>query len=327
MKIKILVITIMIIGCTFTVASDNVNTNKKKFTLDTSLWEQINDDGFGSKFNVGPRGIEVYNNSLIIGTANYNVHDGNFIYGKSPRLMLFLYNLLIEKKYSYENFKSEGCEIWSYNDTSWKQLIGDNGTMPSGFGNKNTTEVGILIVYKNYLYAGLRNEIEGCQIWRTNNLESWELVADNGFGDKKNTWAMEAEIFNDELYMGIFNRQGCEIYKTIDGTNWAAVVGGTSDTKNGFGTKDNFYAWSMRTYDLQLYVGTASTEGCEIWRSQDGKNWKPVIAYDNIFEVEKNGAHYPRAFGKYWAGGARNLVVLTANYMFIRLSGETMDSY
>ena len=134
----------------------------------------------------------------------------------------------------------------------------------------------------DYIYAGLRNHITGCEIWRTNDLNKpWVKVVENGFYNLNNSGAWVAEIFNSYLYVGTMNFiDGCEVYRSKDGLNWECVVGRKSDTKIGFGSNGNFYAWSMCVYDSYLYIGTNNLYGGgELWRTNDGINWNPIFAY------------------------------------------------
>jgi hypothetical protein len=330
MKLKL--ITILIIACTLfsicTSANKSIDINLKsnnEITITSyESWNQINEDGFGDPSNVAPRGVEIFNNTLISGTANYKINEGSLFFEKPLRLSKFLFDVYSGNKYNYENMESNGCEIWSYNGSSMNQLIGKNGILPSGFGNVNNLEVGVLIEFKGYLYAGIRNTKEGCQVWRTKDInKTWEQVASNGFGNDNNIWCMEAEKFDEYLYMGTMNWDGFELFRTTDGVTWEAVIGGTSNTKAGFGTTD-VYVWSMEVYDNTLYLG--SHRG-QIWRSKDGVSWEPLLAYDNILQARLNGAHYPAAFKRifYRAGGIRNMLAYNNELYIFTAGGFSID--
>jgi len=321
MKLKILIIAIIIIGCnSATMASDNQINEKNDF----SIWQQINQDGFGSKLNVGPRGVEIFNNSLISGTANYKISEWGMSFDDPLRFRDFINILYKGNDDSYKDMTSNGLEIFAYNNTSVNQLIGENGILPSGFGDPNNSEVGVIIEFKGYLYAGIRNSKEGCQVWRTKNIdETWEQVVTNGFGNKDNTWAMEAEIFNDYLYMGTMNWNGCELFRTQDGITWESVIGGESNTKAGFGQTD-IYVWSMEVYNNHLYLGT---QYGTIWRSADGIIWEPVVAYNNRLASKLKGAYYPEGFKKifYRTGGIRNMLVYNDELYIFTAGGYAVD--
>ena len=315
-KMIVLISIFLLLGSSFNIRADICNL--KNIENKSYLWEQINSDGFGDKHNIALRGIEIFNDKLIVGIINFQNSD--------------LFNHPIENIFNYilnhmngsKNFISKGCEIWSYDGSNWVQIIGENGTMDAGFGNKNNIDCSVLIEYKNYLYAGLWNPNEGCQIWRTKELDgNWELVIDKGFGDINNQWVTVACEFNDELYVGTGNKKGCEIFKTKDGINWEPVVGGSSNISSGFWSEANFYAWSMCAYDSYIYVGTANNYGGELWRSKNGLYWEPIIAYRNIIEARYYGADFPRGFGKFFVGGFRNLLVFKNDlYLFSAMWGD-----
>lgn len=309
--LKIFFVVILIIGTT---TSLGINVNQEK-----NSWNKVNENGFGDKNNVAPRGVTVFNDTLLVGTGNCNFSEGywgDLFEGGSIR------EFINDFKSKKETFVSTGCEIWGYKDKNWTCFVGENGNTNGGFGDNNSNQVGFLIEYKDFLYAGLCNQVEGCEIWRTNNLENWEKVVDSGFGNIENFWAMTAIIFRNELYVGTGNWNKSEIYRTSDGKNWTQVVGEDSKTPAGFGMEDNFYIWSMCVYNSNLYVGTANSKGCEIWKTLDGLNWDPIVAYNSFFESRNNGAQHQRGFGKYWVGCARNMMVFNNElYIFSAIRG------
>lgn len=323
MKLKILaIITIILTISSVSVnASETLSSSIKEASQNTafidSQWQQLNEDGFGSIYNRGPRGIAIFNDKLVVGTANYN-QEIKLTFNKTYSVRSFLYELIMHSDVNgmYDNMKSDGCEIWSYDGQNLQQLVGLNGYVPSGFGDKNNTEVGVLIEFKNYLYAGIRNHVKGCEIWRTSDLQNWELVLDRGNGNRLNGGVWDAAILNDVLYVGTINfGNGCEIFSTKTGNlnDWDVVVGEKAKTGSGFGTKSNFYVWSMCAYDNWLYVGTDNLKGGgELWKTKDGENWKPVLAYRGWINAKLHGADYPRGFdGGFlnYRGGIRNMVV------------------
>lgn len=131
----------------------------------------------------------------------------------------------------------------------------------------------------------------------------------NGFGDNHNIYAWTMKVFNDSLYVGTFNVKrenislslkdmikyimtkgnlvyllgadlvtkkgdGCQVWKTDDGTHWIQVVGNeTSGPGNGFGDVNNNGIRSMSVYQIKntnaLIIGTINAvTGCEIWKYQ-----------------------------------------------------------
>jgi hypothetical protein len=281
-----------------------------------SNWQQINEDGFGKIYNRAPRGTAIFNDTFIIGIGNYN-DTSNIAAEKIYPLRYFIENII--SVFHGEGFKSNGCEIWAYNNTTWWPLIGDynDAIMSAGFGNKNNLEVGDLIEFNGYLYAGIRNHYDGCQIWRTKSIEEpWELVLKNGSGNLNNVWFSKFAIFNNQLYVGTQNYEdGFEMFRTSTGNSeeWECVIGKNADTDSGFGQKTggNHFAWSMEVYDGYLYLGLHGGNNLpgQIWRTNDGLKWEPVICYNNIISAKLNGAYMPASFGIYSTGGIRDMVV------------------
>jgi hypothetical protein len=217
-------------------------------------WEQINEDGFGDKNNVGTRAMTVFHGYLCVGVTNFNLSSGEV----------------------------NGCELWCYNGTGWIQSVGNrsSASIGPGFGNKNNAECSILIEFHGILYAGTANNRNGCELWRTSNPVTgpWEKVVDKGFGYTSNLGMWSAERFMGFLYIGTINfPKGCQIWRTSDGKDFEAVVGGPSHTPDGFGELMNIYAWYMKEYDARLYVGTLNVFGGEIWRSTDGTTWECLV--------------------------------------------------
>lgn len=277
----------------------------------TITWDKINVDGFGNPHNIALRGMAVFQNTLVVGVDNLN----------------FSYSLNAVVKESFENrtwpstheiyrrLESDGCEIWSYDGSSWIPRVGNqpDAVIPSGFGNKNNLGVSALIVFDDWLYAGLWNHKQGCEIWRTADLISWEQVVDAGFQNPSNTAVWVAEVFDDWLYVGTMNfDEGFEVYRTQDGTQWEGVVGSDAPVGPGMDMGAmNYYAWSMAVYDDCLFLGTGNARGCELWKTQDGVTWTPVIAYNTFFQAKAHTALAPRGFGKHLlvVDGIRELLV------------------
>jgi hypothetical protein len=307
MKLKILAIGILLIMTSniFAIAS----SENKIETNDIAGWQQINEDGFGKWTNRMPRGITIFNNSLIVGTTA-NTFSDNVLKVNITWPFLSFFKDFAELMMSKKGFI--GGEIWSYNGTDWKPLVANesDSIMQAGFGNGKNYQIGVLIEYKGYLYAGTTNEETGCEVWRTNSIYSeWEKVVDEGFGNKNNDWVMSGKIFNDELYMGTQNPLGLEVYKTNDGVNWVPVVSESAKTKPGFGNTQNAGTYSMAIYDSNLFIGTANRWGCELWKSSDGENWEPVIAYKNLLSSKLHKAVFPAGFGMLYIPGIRNMIV------------------
>jgi len=322
----IIIMLIIIVG-SLAGATSPINENKKSFLKLQStelFWEQLNEDGFGNKFNVALRGIEVFQDFLVVGTCNLNSTNRRWD-------VKSFFKIAFGGAFNYGSIvTSNGCEIWCYNESNgWRQLIGDNeeAIHPAGFGNKNNWECSAMIKFKDYLYACIFNGNEGGQVWRTDDIfGEWEKVVESGFGNKNNQASFMAEVFNDYLYIGTMNfDDGCEVYRSSSGnkSEWECVVGKDAEIRGGFWTSENFYVWSMSVYNSCLYVGTDNTDqtnGGELWKSEDGVNWKPVIAYRTFLRAKLNGADFPGGMGRITLGGIRRLAVYN-NELYVGFVG------
>ncbi|MBW1824210.1 MAG: hypothetical protein JRI87_06555 [Deltaproteobacteria bacterium] len=112
--------------------------------------------------------------------------------------------------------------------------------------------------------------------------QEWEKVNYNGFGDVDNKSSFPMEIFKDDLYIGLWNDAGVEIWMTPEGTNanWNQM------NVNGFGAPENSHSTSMEVFNDKLYVGVLNEGGGELWLNTDGTSWKQVniaeFSSDNI---------------------------------------------
>ena len=84
-----------------------------------------------------------------------------------------------------------------------------------GFGNINNMSVVAMAEYQGHLYALTRNQVQGCEVWRTN-VRRWEQVLFPGgitngvYGNTwiNNVWARMI-VFNGKLYFGFSS--GCRV--------------------------------------------------------------------------------------------------------------------
>ncbi len=226
-------------------------------------WKRLTDDGFGQQSNYATRGMSIFNGELYIGTQNNllpqhsKTEEENMPYAAVAvcpdfyRLFGDLTTIPSRIAMHAMTFVSNGCEIWKYNSTtdSLTKIIGQGSrsNIDAGFGSHFNAAAAVLHVFNNHLYVGT---------WNT------------PIGSAQHP-----------------NRKGCEIWRTPDGIHWEQVVGHKAPhTPGGFGNPDNTGAWSIETFQNQLYVGTmnwdfSDTGGCEIWRTDDGLHWEQVVKH------------------------------------------------
>lgn len=137
--------------------------------------------------------------------------------------------------------------------------------------------------FNGHLYVSTGNE-NGVQVWRTKGIEPklnrWVLVADNGFGDKANTWSLSMGVFKEHLYVsatitlpqGYLTPKGADLIRIDKDDNWELIVGGDpiipidptkgvreeckSGYKSGFSNPLNLYVWQLKEYNGVLYATT-----------------------------------------------------------------------
>ena len=137
------------------------------------------------------------------------------------------------------------------------------------------------MLYASVDYADQTTLFTGSAIFRSPSGApgSWTEVKDfPGWG-----WPGTFQQFKGALYVasdGIYIPPDWEpapeqIWRTFDGINWEMVV------EDGFGNPGTDGLGGFADYKGYLYIGASPIEGGEgggqIWRSQDGKNWEPVI--------------------------------------------------
>ncbi len=180
----------------------------------------------------------------------------------------------------------KGCEIWRFDGTNWEQVVGldaynrtgrtsNNG----GFGNPDNMAAGSIEEYNGYLYVGTMNfnftQTGACEVWRTNDGENWTKVVDHGFRP-----------------------------------NMTIPADPDPDLNNGV---TNTYAWEMRNYSGNLYVGTGNSHapfgilrngtGCQLWKSSNGITWTKVSLPNGTHPGHRDG------FGEWSTDGIRRMGV------------------
>jgi hypothetical protein len=177
-----------------------------------------------------------------------------------------------------------GCDLWSWNNAIWTCAVGLPVIPPrpvAGFWNNNNGGIFSLTQFGPDLYAGTRNIVTGCDVWKTTNAVNWTRSNRPGFAPNNNSAVMSATLFGGAVYFGTRSWQGCEVLRSPDGAAWTRAVGNYNaapDPGPGFGNFNNREASSMTVFGNALYVGTNNgPAGCHVWRTTDGTNWTQVV--------------------------------------------------
>jgi hypothetical protein len=237
--------------------------------------------GFGNANNRYASSMAVYNNQLYAGTVNtangcqvWRTANGSNWLISSGAGFGALANIGVMSMQAYGGSlwagtrNGGGCEIWSYNGTTWVPWAA------TGITNSANTAAASMAVYGGNLHVGTENNSNGCQVFSTPGGGVWNRV-DGGALGAYNASVSSLAAYGGKLYAATDNlRPGAEVWASagaggIPYTDWAKV------NVSGFTPNRNYGAYSMASFNGNLYVGTGAPNGCEIWRF-DGGSWKQV---------------------------------------------------
>lgn len=228
-------------------------------------WEQTVDDGFGDSNNYFSTTGTVFNDYLYAATINDN-----------------------------------GLQVWrSGSGIDWESVTTD------GFGDASNLYASSFNVFNDYLYINIANWDTGTEIWRSANGTDWEQANTDGFGTENNLSSQGTANLNNEFYVGTWNPAGGELWKTANGTDWTQITGLDFLRVENSGINpimvDNGYMY-LGTYNFMgLFITLktlgktlpnmdkikiSSTEGGEVWATNDGSNWTQMN--DGGFGSENN---------------------------------------
>jgi hypothetical protein len=243
----------------------------------------VHDDGTGENCSGVNDGT---GEKLYIGTEN---SGGGEIYCYDGSTIEFVTQLPLPKYMV--------SALYSYNGNLYAGTWAEDSDTPPGTGfglyviqtsgsggytdiTPNITEVNsdsgvmVLIEYLGYLYLGTMNWTENSpfSLIHTNNPmdpDGWVIDTTDGFGYANSRYAWIAKVFNNNLYVGVFNPDSLGKLYVTDG------VGNSFDlcVDGGF---DGSYNWGLRSMAVQggrLFISTASvltnyfSGGLQVWAS------------------------------------------------------------
>jgi hypothetical protein len=144
-------------------------------------------------------------------------------------------------------------------------------TAPTGAG-KGNPNVSLPVVYES----------------RDPRTGNWKLANPVGFGDSTNRVVFEMAVFNEHLYAGTANNNGCQIWRTQATGNppyrWEKVI-----DRGAYRGSLNQCAVSMKVFQGALYIGTGiqnggydhvnriGPAGAEIFRINEDGTWELMV--------------------------------------------------
>jgi hypothetical protein len=237
-------------------------------TLSLPVWEQANENGFGSSANIAIAVLEPFNGILYAGTwGTAQVwHTEN---GTSWTQLLTTWsvsNTDVIDMIEYNGHlyvgtsNAAGGELWRTDGTTWEQVVS------GGFGDAMNVSMNNIAVFSNALYVATQNSSDDHQVWRSmsGDAGSWSKVVDHlgGYG--------VMQVYKNQLYLGMGGDKA-ELWRTSNGLAWTPIF------TDGLGEENPFVA-SMAAFNGYLYIGMANGgTGGQLWRSANGQQWTPVF--------------------------------------------------
>ncbi|MFC2091935.1 hypothetical protein ACFLTD_04100, partial [Elusimicrobiota bacterium] len=219
------------------------------------------------------------NSNGLDGTADNIKITGEMISGSPGNSILAAGPLFV----GTEN-KTTGCEIWTYNGTTWTKDA-DAGTDLSSCTNENKTASGAF--FNERLYIGTFHD--DCPTMAGGlyySASPWTVVTSSGFNDLNNVQLYPSyKSYNDYLYVGTLNYSGAQIWRSLSGNpypaDWEKVVDFSTITINGSQSNpQDPNNWEASSFSIPgdgyLYVALSNDlTGAEVWRT-DGTVWEQV---------------------------------------------------
>jgi hypothetical protein len=131
-------------------------------------------------------------------------------------------------------------EVIRINPDDTHEVISTIVTNDAGLSSYSST------VLNGYLHISTRDVSNGASIWRSHDLENWELISTPGFGDTANRYSI-LHSFGNYVYAGTGNYiTGQEVWRY--GYNLNTAVSVNSTTPRVQTNKDN----NLATFDIQI---------------------------------------------------------------------------
>jgi hypothetical protein len=198
-----------------------------------------------------------------------------------------------------------------------KKLLDLELVADKGFGDKHNISAWSMVKFKDYLYVGTLNVVNGCQIYRskTGDKGSWVQININGFANKS-SGARTMLIFKDLLWVITYSRMnGSQVWVTNGKEDINGLIKWKKANLDGFGEgkeipgaramveyKDNLYVGSQCIHDLpRVYRYDGQTDFEKIQPKKwtwINKNWNEDIGRRGDFSLIGNMINYKTSDGK-----------------------------
>ncbi len=245
--------------------------------------------GFGTPFNLEALSMAIYNGRLFVGTndnalgcqvwstpdgQNWTVEIGQS--GPSspvspgfgdPANFLAYSMLTYDSRLFVGTFNNSGCQMWSYDGSTWQEAAGPglSGSDAAGFGDTNNIEVACLGTLNSRIYAGTLNPATGCEVRFDRFSTTWFLAEGASTGGYE-TWILVQNPNADPVDVEIF-------YQTATGE----VAGPTANIPGT--SRSSFLVNStVQTFDVSTKVIATANVVCEraVYWTPPGSSVKEV---------------------------------------------------
>jgi streptogramin lyase len=250
------------------------NHRIQKFAPGVPDWKQVNINGFGNPNVQYIPSLEVFNDYLYAGSANWNegaFHIYRSVNSKDWEQIEQEFDNGISSLIAFDGQLFAGTwsgSIWSSPDgLSWTQV------MATSYGIASFTQ------FNDKLYAGTWSgdycSGDGAEIWQTTDGTTWTPFVTGGNGDPNVCGVPSSTEFGEYLYFGIGDWSGItggRVWRT-DGINITEVVG------DGFGDPENYAPGGLAAFRGWLYASIYNPESDQVWRSNSGDpgTWEMVL--------------------------------------------------
>ena len=293
--ILVILLAAGVTGVSASVFEANSISNPQAITLAQAVsdWEQVNSNGFGDPQIGEVTALEAFNGYLYAGTFNPinpipgQLYDGAQIFRSSdgatwsavtqpgfgnthdiapPAILDFV---VFNNQIYAGTGRGNASQIWrSSNGITWAPMD------VTGFSDPDNVDITALAVYNGMIYAGVRNQVTGAQIWRsfTGDNNTWTQIAPDTPGKVPASVTGFTEFgFDGGLYAAIESEAPAQIWRSYGGA-WEVVI------NDGFGDANTLLAGGMAEFLGNLYAGAGNTAvGAQLWRSSDGDIWTQAI--------------------------------------------------
>ena len=249
--------------------------------------------GFNNTNNTQSKGLNVFNNRLYAATGP----DSGYVYRTSTgqknswqkvfsqpgvssvnAINSTSSNFYVSGYYNYNSIYPDTTIIYRSSDgsTNWTPYF-----KFSGSANFIIPFKGIGTVDSIYV---IKNGVNGSEIWKNDQLNLSNSWAQTNFVNNGYFTITSNCIHNSKLYIG--TSQSAPLYKptlwsSADGNNWTQESTIILDTTQFSSTSIS----AMVSFNNELYIGTESYNGAQIWETTDFIAWNLVATYPNFGKI------------------------------------------